>query len=37
MGLFAFIMNVETIEGTLIQKYLKLAVGEASPQIYKPR
>ena len=37
MGLLAFIMNVETIEGTLIHKYLKLAVGEASPQIYKPR
>ena len=37
MGLLAFIMNVETIEGTLVQKYLRLAVDEASPQIYKPR
>ena len=36
-GLLEFILNVETIEGTLVQKYLKLAVGEQSPQIYKPR
>lgn len=30
-------MNIPTIEGTLVHKYLKIAVSEASPQIYKPR
>ena len=33
-GLLAFIMNVPTIEGLLVEKYLKMAVSEASPQIY---
>ena len=36
-GLLAFIMNVPSIDGTLVEKYLKMAVSEASPQIYKPR
>ena len=36
-GLLAFIMNVPSIEGLLVEKYLKMAVSEASPQIYKPR
>lgn len=36
-GLLEFLLNVPSIEGTRVQKYLKLAVSEASPQIYKPR
>ena len=27
-GLLEFILNVPSIEGTLVEKYLKLAVGE---------
>lgn len=30
-GLLCFIMNVPSIEGTLVHKYLKMAVSEASP------
>jgi len=30
-------MNVEDIAGTKVEQFLKLAVSEASPQIYKPR
>ena len=26
-----------TIEGTIVNEYLKIAVNEASPQVYKPR
>ena len=36
-GLLEFILNVESISGTKVEQYLKLAVSEASPQIYKPR
>jgi hypothetical protein len=32
--LLEFILNVENISGTKIHEYLKLAVEEASPQIY---
>lgn len=36
-GLLAFLLNVPTIEGTMVHEYLKIAVNEASPQVYKPR
>lgn len=36
-NLLEFIMNMEDISGTKIEHYLKIAVNEASPQIYKPR
>ena len=32
-----FILNVEDISGTKVHHYLKLAVSEQSPQIYRPR
>ena len=32
-----FILNTEEIKGSNIDHYIDLAVGEASPQIYKPR
>jgi hypothetical protein len=35
--LLEFILNVDTISGTKIEHFLKIAVQEASPQIYKPR
>ena len=35
--LMKFILNVEDLKGTRIEHYIKLAVGETSPQIYKPR
>ena len=36
-GLLEFILNVDSIEGTLVHRYLKIAVSEASPKIYVPR
>ena len=36
-SLLEFIMNVEDISGTKVHQYLKIAVSEQSPQIYKPR
>lgn len=36
-SLLEFILNVETIEGTQVEQYLKIAVSQTSPQIYKPR
>lgn len=35
--LFKFILNTQSIEGTLIEKYIDLAVKEKAPEIYKPR
>jgi len=35
--LFKFILNVESIEGTLIEKRIELAVKEKAPEVYKPR
>ena len=35
--LFKFILNAESIEGTLIERYIELAVREKAPEIYKPR
>lgn len=32
-----FILNVDDISGTKVHQYLKLAVSEESPKIYKPR
>lgn len=32
-----FILNVETLEGTKIDKCIKLACQQPSPQVYKPR
>ncbi|CDW83009.1 fbox domain containing protein [Stylonychia lemnae] len=35
--LFKFILNTSHIEGTVIEKYIDLAVKEKAPEIYKPR
>ena len=32
-----FILNTQEIKGSNIDHYIDIAVGEASPQIYKPR
>lgn len=32
-----FILNVESIEGTKIRKYIEIATNEKAPEIYKPR
>lgn len=36
-GLLEFILNVPSIEGTLVEQHLKLTVGEKAPEVYKPR
>lgn len=36
-SLLEFILNVDDLKGTVIDQYLKLAIAETSPQIYKPR
>ena len=33
----SFILNTQDIKSAKIEHYIDLAVGEASPQIYKPR
>ena len=35
--LFKFILNTSHIEGTVIERYIDLAVKEKAPEIYKPR
>lgn len=35
--LIKFILNVRTIEGTRIEKYIELACEEKAPEVYKPR
>lgn len=35
--LFKFILNTPSLDGTLIEKYIDLAVKEKAPEIYKPR
>jgi len=35
--LMKFILNVDTIENTRVAKYIKLAILEKAPEIYKPR
>jgi len=35
--LFKFILNVNTLEGTRIEKYVELACKEKAPEVYKPR
>lgn len=35
--LFKFILNVETLEGSLIEKRIELAAREKAPEVYKPR
>lgn len=32
-----FILNVDSIENTLLKGYIELACAEQAPQIYKPR
>lgn len=36
-SLLEFVMNVDDIKGTIIEKNLDLACNDISPQIYKPR
>lgn len=36
-NLMCFILNVKTIEGTQIRKYIEIATKEKAPEIYKPR
>lgn len=35
--LLKFILNVSTLEGTRVEKYIELACRETAPEIYKPR
>ena len=35
--LLKFILNVESLEGTRVEKYIELACQEKAPEIYKPR
>ena len=35
--LFKFILNTPSLEGTLIERYIDLAVREKAPEVYKPR
>lgn len=35
--LIKFILNVRTLEGTRVEKYVALACQESAPEIYKPR
>ena len=35
--LIKYILNVETLEGTKVEKYIKIACTKPSPQVYKPR
>ena len=35
--LLKFILNVDSLEGTKVEKYIKLACEESAPQVYKPR
>ena len=35
--LLKFILNVDSLEGTRVEKYIKLACEESAPQVYKPR
>jgi len=35
--LFKFILSVETIEGTMIEKRIELASKDKPPEVYKPR
>lgn len=37
LKLFSFILNTPSLEGTLIERYVDLAVMEKAPEIYKPR
>ena len=32
-----FILNVQTLEGTRVERYIQLACQEAAPEVYKPR
>ena len=36
-SLLEFILNVDDLKGTVVEQYLKLAISETSPEIYKPR
>lgn len=35
--LIKFILNVRTLEGTRVEKYIELACRETAPEVYKPR
>lgn len=35
--LVKFILNVSTLEGTRIERYIELASQERAPEVYKPR
>lgn len=36
-GVMSFLLNKPDISGTVIEKYIDLAVSEKAPEIYKPR
>ena len=36
-NLCCFLLNVESVEGTKIEKYIELACKEKAPEVYKPR
>lgn len=35
--LMKFVLNVQTLDGTRMEQYIKLAVKEKAPEVYKPR
>lgn len=35
--LLKFILNVQSLEGTLVERYIELACQEKAPEVYKPR
>ena len=35
--LIKFILNVRSIEGTKVERYIELACMEIAPEVYKPR
>ena len=37
LELFKFVLNVNTLEGTRIERYVDLACQERAPEVYKPR
>jgi hypothetical protein len=37
MNLMRFILNESNLDGTVIEKYIDLAVKEKAPEVYKPR
>lgn len=37
LSLFSFVLNQKDLKGSVIEKYIEMAVKEKAPEIYKPR